>query len=164
MTQTTLQTDHPILPNVLIESAKASAVDTFTACGLEATALGFGERYLRCSGVVGMIWLNNNQFSWLMSLALPRHTALHIASVFSGFDIEFESPDMTDIVGEMANVLAGDIIARIAEHGLIAEMSLPTAVRGEDLLVFPPGSLASTQINLCIPAGEFWLRFAAVRR
>jgi chemotaxis protein CheX len=164
MAQSVTQLLQTSLPEYLVESVRDCVIDTLNGCGMGTTVQHISDETSGCSGVVGMIWLNGESYSWLISLSLPRETALAITTKFTGFEIEFDSPDMTDIVGELANVLAGDVIARIAIHGLMTEMSLPTAVRGDNVLVHPPGSLASKQINFRIPEGSFWVCLTAARR
>ncbi|NLW86202.1 MAG: chemotaxis protein CheX [Planctomycetes bacterium] len=59
-------------------------------------------------------------------LSMPRETATQITGKFAGFAIPFDSPDMTDAIGEIANIVAGRIKACLDSKGIRAEISLPS--------------------------------------
>jgi len=44
--------------------------------------------------------------------------------------VPFESSDMGDAIGELANVIAGSVKARLDQRGAKANISLPTVLRG----------------------------------
>jgi CheY-specific phosphatase CheX len=65
---------------------------------------------------------------------------------------------MGDIVGEMANVMAGDIVARLDALGITAQMSLPTVARGNDVEVLSGSNECSARLKFESPNGGFWFR------
>ena len=83
-------------------------------------------------GVVGIISFVGD-VSWILMLALPKASAENIALKFCGFEVDYKSPEMGDVVGELANVLAGNIVARLAEDNIKVVMSLPTIMRAHDV-------------------------------
>ena len=52
---------------------------------------------------------------------------------FTGFELDYDSPDMGDVVGEMVNVLAGDIVSRLRDGCIKVAMSLPTIIKETDV-------------------------------
>lgn len=111
-------------------------------------------------GVVGIISFVGD-ITWLLMLALPKSSSQKVVSKFCGFDIDYDSPDMGDVVGELANVLAGDIVARLATDGVKVAMSLPTIMRGHDVEPLVPRGLPSQKMYFSLPEGEMVLKVAA---
>ncbi len=68
------------------------------------------------------------QVQWSLVLGFEGQAASQIASRFAGFEIPFDSPDLGDAVGELANLTAGQAKRILAERGLDVEISLPTVV------------------------------------
>lgn len=113
-------------------------------------------------GVVGIISFGGG-VNWLMILALGKQSASRIASGFCGFEIDYDSPDMGDVVGELANVLAGDIVARLKGRGVEAAMSLPTIMRGHDVEPLLPRGAPSEKMHFNTPQGVLMLKVAGSR-
>jgi CheY-specific phosphatase CheX len=95
---------------------------------------------------------------WSVSLVMPEATAVTAAKMFAGFDIAFDSPDMGDIVGEMANVMAGDIVARLDARGISTQMSLPTVARGHDVELLSSSNACAARLKFDSPNGSFLFR------
>ncbi len=82
--------------------------------------------------VVGLISLvGESPLSLLISL--PRETAVAVSEKFAGFEFDFGSEDMNDLVGELANIIAGDAKARLLKIGIETKLSLPTVVSGQNV-------------------------------
>lgn len=91
-------------------------------------------------------------------LGLPEATATAVAGKFCGFEVPFDGPDMGDLVGELVNVMAGEVVARLEAGGEKAPMSLPTVVRGQNVEVLPPADATSERLAFTSLAGPFWLK------
>ena len=152
------------VPSVLTESIKQSVLSTFaTICG---TALGYqGETASQatCDGVVGIIGIVGDEPFSLM-LGLPRATAPALVEKFTGFPIPYDSADMGDMVGEFANFLGGDIVARLETHRVKASISLPTVIRGSNVEMLLPQGQPGCRLAFSSPCGDFWVRVACKRR
>jgi CheY-specific phosphatase CheX len=112
--------------------------------------------------VVGVISYSGT-LAWSFALILPEKTAKALAEKFAGFPIPFESSDMGDVIGEMANVIAGDISARLDAKGIVAQMSLPSVTRGHDMELFLPPGLPTLYHGYVTPQGPFWFRLVTAR-
>jgi len=113
-------------------------------------------------GVVGIISFMGD-ISWIVMLELPKESAKSMASKFCGFDIDYDSPDMGDVVGELANVLAGDIVARMSKEELKVTMSLPTIMRGHDVEPLLPRGLPLEKLSFSMAEGNFMLKVAGAK-
>jgi chemotaxis protein CheX len=111
-------------------------------------------------GVVGIISFLGES-NWTFGLILPEAIAPALAKQFAGFDISFDSPDMGDVVGELANVIAGDIVAQLDKRKLKAQMSLPMVARGHDVELFGPTGRPQTTLEFRSNLGTFWCKLAA---
>jgi len=111
-------------------------------------------------GIVGIISLIGAEYAFSLMLGLPHGTAESIARKFAGFHIPFEDPDMADVVGELANIVAGDAAARLDALGVKAELSLPTVARGSNLEMLLPEKLSRSRIDFSSAQGDFWLKLA----
>ena len=72
----------------------------------------------------------------------------------------YDSPDMGEVVGELTNCLAGDIVARLAKDEIKAGMSLPTIMRGHDVEPLFPRGLPSEKMHFTVLDSELILKLA----
>ena len=75
---------------------------------------------------------------------------------FAGFEIPFDSPDMGDAVGELANIFAGEVKGQLDSRGVRCDISLPTVLRGGQLEVLKYHQLPGGRWNSQTPAGNLW--------
>jgi CheY-specific phosphatase CheX len=107
-------------------------------------------------GVIGIISFTGTMPLSLM-VGLPRETAPAVAESFVGMPIPFEDPMLGDAVGELANVVAGDVSARLEKIGVNASMSLPTVARGM-VEMLPAEGQPSVLIRYDASDMKFWVR------
>lgn len=104
------------------------------------------------------------EVEWTLFLDLPAPSACLLAAKFAGFEIPFDSADMGDAIGELANILAGDIKARLDSRGVRADLSLPSVLRGEHVnLVLQKGLPRNKWLFAC-PAGKIRAGIVAGRQ
>ncbi len=145
----------PDIPH--IDCATAATISTVAAsCGGDPSFVGYAALPVPFSGAVGAISLVGD-VGWSLMLALPPETAVMLALKFCGFEIEYDSDDMSDVVGELVNVLAGDVLARLEAAGVNANMSLPTVTRGADMKMSLPEVAYLVNARFTSEEGEFWL-------
>jgi chemotaxis protein CheX len=151
------------LPAALTEIVKQSVETTIaTMCGGTITCVGEDAEDAPCDCLCGIISFVGD-LAWSFILGLPRRTAQDMTMAFLGCELDYDSSDMSDAVGEMANILAGDFAARLEELGARASMSLPTVVRGHDVQLLIPQHVAMERLAFDAPAGTFWLKVALSR-
>ncbi len=109
------------------------------------------------AGVVSLI----GDVEWSLWLGLPRETAVAIASAFAEDEIEFDSEEMGDAVGELTNMLAGDLKARLSRVDLQTTISLPSVVSGERLRVMTTRDTPRERMRFSSSFGPLWVEVAA---
>lgn len=151
------------MPGVLTDVSRDSILSIFnTIFGAkpklesEDDGTGLGD------GVVGIISFMGD-VNYIIMLGLPKGSAIAMASKFCGFDIDYDSPDMGDAVGELANVLAGDIVARMSKEDFKVTMSLPTIMRGHDVEPLLPRGLPLEKLQFSMAEGDFTLKVAGAK-
>ena len=67
-----------------------------------------------------------------LAIHLPNQVALDITSNFLGMDVEGINEDVEDAVGEIANMIGGDIKSYLSETGRDINLSLPSTISGAE--------------------------------
>jgi len=151
------------MPSVLTDVSRDSILSIFNTIFGAKPSLNEGEEEKKLGeGVVGIISFMGD-VNYIIMLALPKDSAIAMASKFCGFDIDYDSADMGDVVGELANVLAGDIVARMSKEDLKITMSLPTIMRGHDVEPLLPRGLPLEKLSFSMPEGSFMLKVAGAK-
>lgn len=94
-------------------------------------------------------------------LGFPRQTALRIVEIFAGDAVPFESEDLADAIGELANIVAGDTKSRLHAEGIKTQLSLPSVVLASDLQIFSQRDIPSRRIRFTSQWGDFWAEIVA---
>ena len=96
------------------------------------------------------------EVEWSVFLGLPAGTAEAVALKFAGFEIPFDSPDMGDAIGELANIFAGDIKTKLAKEGIKVEISLPNVLKADNLQMLVQNGSCTEKIGFNSELGMFW--------
>lgn len=150
-------------PAPICDAVKQAVESTLTSIlGAKPALMPDSNPPACCSGVVGIISFLGD-ISWSYSLILPEATAKTLIHKFVGMEIPFDSPDMGDAVGELANVLAGDVVARLEARRFKAQMSLPAVARGHDVEMLAAGGSPTARLAFRTEQGNFWLKLSAAK-
>jgi CheY-specific phosphatase CheX len=151
-------------PPIIGDAVRDAAADFFkSSCNLKYQEHPESEEEAPASGMMSTISFLGDQ-PWSFSLLLPDETAVALAKAFAGFEIPADSADMGDVIGEVVNVIAGGICARLDARGIKAQMSLPTVVRGANVSVLVPSGALTKRMGFTGPNGTCWLRLVKARR
>lgn len=152
----------PPFPQVIGDAVRDAAADFFSS----SCKLKYQERDDSpgdsSSGIMSTISFLGDQ-PWSFSLVLPDRTAAAMAKAFAGFDIPVDSPDMGDVIGEVVNVIAGGICAKLDSKGIKVQMSLPTVVRGANVSVLVPSGATTKRMEFNGPTGSCWFQLVKAR-
>ncbi|HVP57087.1 MAG TPA: chemotaxis protein CheX [bacterium] len=149
------------LPCALIDCVTEAVSSTFASIyGREPQKKDNGSAEVVGDGVLGIISLVG-ALQCSIVLGLPRETAKAVTAKFAGFEIDYEGPDMGDVVGELANVVAGDAAGRLESRGIKADLSLPTVARGNDVEMIQQGNTTSRLVHFECTGGSFWVKISA---
>jgi len=83
------------------------------------------------SGIIGLA----GSVKGMLAIHLPDQAALAITTAFLGMDVEEIDEDVCDAVGELANMLGGSMKAILDPGGSEVQLSMPSAVHGEEYAV-----------------------------
>ncbi|MBN2171599.1 MAG: chemotaxis protein CheX [Candidatus Krumholzibacteriota bacterium] len=149
------------LPANLLEAAEESLQKTYwSICG-DTPQREDGKVLPRdqfaVSGMISFV----GDIDWAMVLCLPRDMAVALSERFMGQAIDFDSTDMNDLAGELANIIAGDVKARLGERGIDVDLSLPTVVKGRGVEVFFSDEVQTVNLLFQAREGAFVMTLAA---
>lgn len=149
------------LDQILIEHVKQSTLSTIgMITGEDPCYIDNGYTKVPFNGIIGIISLVGG-ISWSLMFNFPRTTAVTFTPKFAGFEIPYDSPDMSDVIGEFANVVAGDISARFDAVGVKADLSLPAVARGTDVDISHSSGVQSLILYFTSSDGDFWIEIAS---
>lgn len=89
-----------------------------------------GSRPIK-SSITGMIGLAGTQ-KGVLAIHIPNEVAMAITSSFLGMDVDEINDDVLDAVGELANMLGGNVKAILSEKGRDIDLSLPSTISGAE--------------------------------
>lgn len=78
------------------------------------------------SGVIGLAGTHKG----VLAIHLPHRVAMDITSGFLGIDVNEMNSDVEDAVGELANMLGGNVKSILSEKGRDINLSMPTTISG----------------------------------
>jgi chemotaxis protein CheX len=157
---TAIKVNEEQMPGVITNCVSDSVASIFnTIFGVVPEYCGDDESKSVGDGVVGIISFVGDA-SWMLMLALPKESAETLAEKFCGFTVEYESPDMGDVIGELANVMAGDIVARMGVEGVKVAMTLPTILRGHNVEPFMPKGMPDKKMHYSLLGKDLLIKLA----
>lgn len=83
------------------------------------------------SGMVGLA----GTFKGMIAIHTPDQVAMAITSNFLGMDVDEVNEDVTDAIGELANMLAGSIKLALSDKGKDITLSVPSTISGEEYTI-----------------------------
>ncbi len=115
--------------------SEAAAQILSVTCGVTIEPLAGEEDFPSGDIIIGIVSLVGD-VEWSVFFGLPSETAVAAGLKFAGFEIPFESDDMGDAIGELTNMLAGQVKLRLDQKGINADISLPSVIRGRNMTFF----------------------------
>lgn len=141
------------ISNQIIESAQeifSSMVMMDIVASADATTKPF-PLVDSISGVIGLAGTHKG----VLAIHIPNKVAMAITGSFLGMDVEEINEDVEDAVGELANMLGGNVKSILSENGRDIELSLPTTVRGKEYDFQPNKQADRVIIPFSCDVGEF---------
>ncbi len=80
------------------------------------------------SGIIGLAGSTKG----LLAIHLPNSAALAVTTAFLGMEVEEIDDDVRDAIGELANMVAGNLKSALDPSGSDIKLSMPSAVHGEE--------------------------------
>jgi chemotaxis protein CheX len=79
------------------------------------------------SGIIGLAGMRKG----VLAIHLPNAVALAITGNFLGMEVAEINEDVEDAVGELANMLGGNVKTILSERGRDIELSMPSTICGK---------------------------------
>jgi chemotaxis protein CheX len=103
------------------------------------------------SGVIGLA----GTYKGVLAVHIPYKVAMAITGSFLGMDIDEINEDVEDAVGELANMLGGNVKSILSENGRDIDLSLPSTISGRQYDFQPTKEAERIIIPFKCDAGEF---------
>jgi CheY-specific phosphatase CheX len=98
---------------------------------------------------------------WSLTLMVTEEVGVAMVEKFCGFAIPFDAEDMADAVGELVNVIAGEVTLQMEKRKIRGRMSLPIVLRGQGLQLVANRAAARQQLAYRTSFGPFAVQFLA---
>jgi chemotaxis protein CheX len=106
------------------------------------------------SGIIGL----SGGAQGSISISFPKSMALKIVSTMIGMELKVVGPDLTDGIGEVANIIAGN--AKQNLNGLNLSISLPNVIVGKDHVITSQRGIPVVIVPFKSPLGSFSMEVA----
>lgn len=117
-----------------IIDATTDVFSTMLAIDLAAGKPVTGPEGEVASNITAMLGLGG-EIRGMLAVHCPATVAMAITSGFLGMDVDSLDDDVKDAIGEIANMVAGNLKTAFAGHGIKLELAIPTSVIGESYRV-----------------------------
>ncbi|MDJ0623905.1 MAG: chemotaxis protein CheX [Desulfocapsaceae bacterium] len=118
----------------LRERIAASAIEIFTTMVMMEVAVAedIDENYGKlANSITGVIGLTGN-YKGVLAVHLPHQVAFAITGNFLGVEVSEMNEDVEDAIGEIANMIGGNVKSMLSEKGRDIDLSLPSTVSGKE--------------------------------
>ncbi|MFP4106502.1 MAG: chemotaxis protein CheX [Phycisphaerae bacterium] len=127
-----------------------------TMCGVQLEPTDRDPTEGETGGMILAVISLVGDLEWAVFLGLPRETAEASAAKFAGFEIAFDSPDMGDAMGELTNIIVGQVKSLLDARGINVEISLPSVMRAESLEVLVQREMFQQKQCFTSSLGGLW--------
>ncbi|WP_240744216.1 chemotaxis protein CheX [Desulfopila sp. IMCC35006] len=103
------------------------------------------------SGVIGLA----GTYKGVLAVHMPSKVAMAVTGSFLGMEINEMNADVEDAVGELANMLGGNVKSILSDNGRDIDLSLPSTIIGKQYDFQPTREAERVIIPFACPAGEF---------
>ena len=122
------------------------------------TASSDPSAHIVVSAVIGL----SGDITGAVAVRFATPVALAVAKKFSGIDVALGSEDLTDAIGEIANMIAGS--AKSEFTGFDVSISCPTVISGEGHTIQSTSDSTCVSIPCKTDLGEFTVEIAIAAR
>ncbi len=113
------------------------------------------------SNVTSMIGLGGG-LRGMLSIHCPAAVALEITGALIGMEVAELDDDVKDAIGEIANMVAGNIKVSFAAAEIAVELAIPSSIVGTAFRVCGFSGATRCLVKFSMPAGSFWVELLYV--
>jgi chemotaxis protein CheX len=110
------------------------------------------------SGVIGL----SGEAQGSIAISFPKLIALKVVSTMLGMTIKTVDADVTDAIGEVANIIAGNAKKELSQYKLT--ISLPNVIVGKSHSISAPSGTPTIIVPIIGQVGEFAMEVALKTR
>lgn len=105
------------------------------------------------TGMVGLAGIHKG----ILAVHFPRQVALDVTSNFLGMEVEEINEDVQDAIGEIANMLGGNLKTILSDRGRDIHLSLPSTIYGDEYAFSPQAEVDQIILPFQAPSGLFYV-------
>lgn len=106
--------------------------------------------------ITGMVGLAGTH-KGVLAVHFPRAVALAVTSNFLGMEVEEINEDVQDAIGEIANMLGGNLKTILSDRGKDIHLSLPSTIFGDEYAFSSQAEVDQIILPFQTPAGMFYV-------
>ena len=150
-----MTTDELHLENEIISATK-EVFDTMIMQEVQEEAPFYGQTGDIDSNISAMIGLGGD-LRGLLAIHCTAAVAKGITGSFLGMDVEELDEDVKDAIGEVSNIVAGDLKVFFGKHSIEANLAIPTSVIGKDYKTGGMTNATRVVVPFSTADGKFWV-------
>ncbi len=147
------------LENELALKMQESTIEIFTSmvmmeleCEGECKE-GFGVLKNSITGMVGLA----GKYKGLLAIHVPNDIAMAITGNFLGLEVDEVNEDVQDALGEIANMLGGNLKTILSDNGKDIQLSLPSTISGEEYSFSSQADVEQVILSFKVSSGTFYV-------
>ncbi|NDC37318.1 MAG: chemotaxis protein CheX [Proteobacteria bacterium] len=146
------------METLIIEALGASVQEVLATMTMTKVEMGApaessaAEIVGEVTGIVGLVGPNSNG---TLILSFERDTILQMLENMFGEKFPTLNTEVLDAIGEITNIVCGDLKRRLSAHGFEIAMATPTVVHGTSVRIREKGNRESVSIPFSTSAGRF---------
>jgi len=132
-----------VFSTMLMIDLESEEVTTDQSCSIDSnltSMLGLG------GGIRGML-----------AIHCPATVAKGITGGFLGVEVDTLDEDVKDAIGEIANMVAGNLKVSLAKQGIDVELAIPTSIVGNSFVISGMGDAKRVVVIFKMGEGTFWV-------
>ncbi|HEB70842.1 MAG TPA: chemotaxis protein CheX [Desulfobulbus sp.] len=114
------------------------------------------------NSITGMVGLAGTH-KGMLAVHFPNSLALAITTSFLGMEVEEINEDVQDAIGEIANMLGGNVKTILSDKGRDIQLSLPSTISGEEYSFMSQNEVDQIVLPFKAPAGVFFVELELER-
>ena len=105
------------------------------------------------TGMVGLAGVHRG----VLAVHFPKQVALEVTGSFLGMEVDEINDDVQDAIGEIANMLGGNLKTILSDRGKDIHLSLPSTIYGEEYAFTSQADAEQIILPFQAPAGVFYV-------
>nr|WP_321468763.1 chemotaxis protein CheX [uncultured Desulfobulbus sp.] len=106
--------------------------------------------------ITGMVGLAGTH-KGVLAVHFPKQIALAVTGSFLGMEVEEINEDVQDAIGEIANMLGGNLKTILSDRGKDIQLSLPSTISGEEYNFSSQAEAEQIILPFQAPSGVFYV-------